>query len=406
MLVTLKWLLVVSFVLASSAVVSRARLGEADSSTGRRATVELTTETTARQIAEITGLPTPLLGEALGLQSPDDFGRSLGDLGLSPEEARQRIGSTRALASEQASKNWQMIVAKFGAWAVFLCAVFVLLRRRLITARARLALLALSVAVFGVFFGPSQSPMGTVKDAVALWGRDHVVFLPRMLALTIFLLGVLLANKFICAWGCQFGVLQDLVFRLGRDRLDRKGSVRQAKAPFVISNAIRIAFFAAFATAALAWRTDLIEPIDPFRIYSPASVGLFGGSFLGLLLVASVFVYRPWCHFLCPFGLIGWVAESASLTHIRVDYDTCVACQQCARACPSTVMEAILKQDRAIPDCFACGVCVKVCPTRSIGFGAGQRTAPPPGKFPATALSVRSDTSRQADTEKETPTEK
>ena len=78
---------------------------------------------------------------------------------------------------------------------------------------------------------------------------------------------------------------------------------------------------------------------------------------------------------------MGWVAESASVTHIRVNYDTCIACQQCARACPSTVMEAILKQERAIPDCFACGVCVTTCPTQSITFGAGRRAMPPTGKF-------------------------
>ncbi len=69
--------------------------------------------------------------------------------------------------------------------------------------------------------------MGTIKDAIALFGAKGVIFPPRMIALTVFLLLVVLANKFICAWGCQVGTLQDLIFRLNRNKLDTKGSLRQ-----------------------------------------------------------------------------------------------------------------------------------------------------------------------------------
>jgi polyferredoxin len=387
MVVLIRWLVVVSLVLGLSAIVSQVRAGEGEGAR-TRTPLALTPDTTVQEIAEASEVPLPLLVQALSLQSPDDVTRSLADLGIAPAKAQERIRATKALAGEQSSKNWRMIVAKFALWATFLSVAYALLRRRLITPRMRLALLASSVVVFGIVFGPSQSPMGTVKDAVALWGRDHVVFLPRMLAFALFLLGVLLANKFICAWGCQFGVLQDLLFRVGRDRLDRKGAIPQAKPPFVVSNSVRAAFFVIFVIAALAWANDLIEPIDPFKVYSPRSIGVVGGVFLGLLLGLSAFVYRPWCHFLCPFGLIGWIAESASLNHVRVNYDTCIACQQCARACPSTVMEAILKQAQAIPDCFACGVCLTTCPTRSISFGMGRRASPPPGNSAAEGRSV------------------
>ncbi len=362
--VFIKWFLVVCLVIALSAMASRVRTGEAEVQT-TGTPLALTPETTVQDIAEASGMPPPMLGKALNLQGPDDLSRSLKDLGITPAEARERIRAAKALASEHASKNWRMIVAKFILWAIFLTIVYLLLRRRRVTPKVRLALLALSVAIFGIVFGSSQSPMGTVKDAIVLWGRYHVIFFPRMIALALFLLGVLLANKFICGWGCQFGVLQDLLFRLNRDRRDRKGIIPQAKPPFVVSNAVRIAFFVVFVIAALAWATDLIEPLDPFKAYNPASIALLGGAFLALVLAASVFIYRPWCHFLCPFGLVGWVAESA------------------ARACPSTAMGAILKQDRTIPDCFSCGVCLMICPTQSITLSAGQRAAPPPGKFDA-----------------------
>ena len=64
-----------------------------------------------------------------------------------------------------------------------------------------------------------------------------------------------------------------------------------------------------------------------------------------------------------------------------MDYDKCIACQACSKACPSNVMDAILKQDRVVPDCFSCGTCMEVCPAKAISFEAGKRQKPPEGKF-------------------------
>ncbi|MBU3947481.1 MAG: 4Fe-4S binding protein [Proteobacteria bacterium] len=74
---------------------------------------------------------------------------------------------------------------------------------------------------------------------------------------------------------------------------------------------------------------------------------------------------------------IGWLVEKASLVRISVNYETCIACQKCATACPSTVMDAILKRNKTtIPDCFACYTCREVCPTDSISFSSRKRTLP------------------------------
>jgi polyferredoxin len=227
--------------------------------------------------------------------------------------------------------------------------------------------------------------MGTVKDAIALFGKSGAVFPPRMIALTIFLLMVFTANKFICSWGCQFGAFQDFIFRLNRDGKDRKGIIRQVKPPFVLTNAVRIAFFAAFILAAFLWGADLIEPVDPFRTFAPAKLALLGILSVALLSVLSLLIYRPWCHFFCPFGLVGWVIEKKSWFKINVNYETCIACEACAQACPSTVMNTILKQEHVTADCFSCGTCIETCPTQSIRFESGRRNKPPEGKFKAAA---------------------
>ena len=122
--------------------------------------------------------------------------------------------------------------------------------------------------------------------------------------------------------------------------------------------------------------------IDPFKVFKPAALGLYGGIFLGALLAASLFIYRPWCHLFCPFGLAGWMVEKVSLVKIKVNYEACIACRKCVAACPSTVMGAILKRGtKTIPDCFACYACREECPTDSISFSTGKRTQPPADFF-------------------------
>jgi polyferredoxin len=245
--------------------------------------------------------------------------------------------------------------------------------------------------------GSDPSPMGTIKDAMVLLGSRGVIFPPRLTAFGVFLLMVIVANKFICSWGCQLGTLQDAIFRLNRDKQDRKGLVRQFKVPFAISNGVRLAFFAVIVALAFFWATDIVEEIDPFKTFKPQTLGLAGVAFVGVTLVLSLFTWRPWCHFLCPFGLVGWVAEKVSLFKIQVDYDKCVACQTCEKACPSTVMGAILKRDRMIPDCFSCGTCIETCPAKAISFRAGKRSKPPVGKFAADNGTVKAQIIKQSE---------
>ena len=327
-------------------------------------------------------LPSELLKEVFALSSKEQLQQTLSQTGLSLEEIDAKVKKSAALEAEHATKDWMKIFPKFILWAAFLFMAFSLLRKGKITPKLRKGLLFAALVLFGVVLGADPSPMGTVKDAFVLFGKSGAIFPPRLIAFAIMLVGgVFVANKFLCSWGCQIGTLQDLIFRFNRDDKDRKGLWPQYKIPFAISNGIRIAFFAALGLGAFVWATDIIDPIDPFKIYKPAVLGVTGIVFLAVLLVASLFVYRPWCHLFCPFGLVGWLAEKVSIYKIKVDYDACTACEVCTKACPSMAMEGILKQKQTVPDCFACGNCLDVCPVNAVSFASGKRAKPPEGKF-------------------------
>ena len=340
-------------------------------------------EMTLAQFGQANNLANPVLKTVFDLHVKGDLRKKLGEFNLTDEQIRKKIQGAAALNAEEESKYWIKILIKFASWIVFLIAAFILMRKGRITPRLRKGLYLGAVAVFGIILGSDPSAMGTVKDAITLYASKGVFFPPRMIALTVFLLMVLVANKFICSWGCQAGVLQDLIFRLNRNEKDTKGILRQYKPPFVVTNTFRILFFGVFTLIAFLWSVDIIEYIDPFKIYKPMALGIFGLSFVGLLFVSSLFIYRPWCHLFCPFGLVGWLLEKVSVFRIKVSYETCISCEACARACPSTVMNAILKRENVIPDCFACANCINVCPTDSVLLASGRRDMPPAGKFDA-----------------------
>jgi NAD-dependent dihydropyrimidine dehydrogenase PreA subunit len=336
---------------------------------------------TLKEFGQANSLPNHVLREIFGLQTPSELQKKLSAYGT-VEQIRAMVTKKRALASEHETKNWLKIVIKFALWFVFLTAVFVYFIKRKVDAKIRITTLAVSVFIFGIIMGSDPSPMGTVKDAIHLYGAAGAVFPPRMIALTLFLMIVLIANKYICAWGCQAGVLQDLIFRINQTAKRKAVISKQVKVPFIISNSIRILFLFIFTVVSFLWGLDIIDPIDPFKLFKPLYLTLAGIAFIGVLLITSLFIYRPWCHFFCPFGLVGWLVEKLSRIRISVDYDTCIACQKCVSACPSTVMGAILKQNKkTIPDCFACYTCRDVCPTGSISFSTRKRSQPPSGHF-------------------------
>ncbi|MBN2570787.1 MAG: 4Fe-4S binding protein [Ignavibacteriales bacterium] len=326
-------------------------------------------------------IPNEVISKVFKIQTKYDFEKDINSFNINIDQIKTEINKNLAIYSENQSKNWLKIYLKFFLWFIFLIFIFIITKKSLVNSKNRKWLYLISIVIFGVVMGSDPSPMGTIKDAIVLFGKSNVVFIPRIIALIIFLSLVILANKFICSWGCQFGVLQDFIFRINKTKKQNNSIFKQFKIPFIVTNSIRILFFLIFSVIAIAWAFDIIEWYDPFKIFNPTVIDVISYIFIPTILVLSLFVYRPWCHLFCPFGLIGWLAEKISIFKIKVNYETCIGCEACVKSCPSNVMSTILKRDKIIPDCFACSSCINVCPTNSIKFDTGKREKPPDGKF-------------------------
>lgn len=326
-------------------------------------------------------IPASVQADVFALHQPGDTIRPVDGFGFTPNQLAARTKAGIAQYEEEHSMNRLKFTLHCIAALLFSFVVIRMLRLGRVTPKRRKFLYLAAVVIFGFGFASNPSPMGPLRDTIALFANPVEVVHPRLFALLTFLLFVVIANKSICAWVCQFGVLQDLLFRLNRNPADNRGILRQYKIPFPVANGVRLVFFIAISGCSFLWAFNLIGWIDPFNIFNPVEFTTVGSMAAAAILLLSVFIYRPWCHFFCPFGLAGWLFERRSIIKIRVDYGNCTACNLCSAGCPSDVMDAILRGGRSIPDCFACGTCITECPTGAISFSAGKRALPPPGKF-------------------------
>jgi polyferredoxin len=167
---------------------------------------------------------------------------------------------------------------------------------------------------------------------------------------------VVASNRSICGWGCQLGLLQDALYRLP----SKKVNTSRHKTLWT-----RVLFFIGFIGLLFLNGLNILGVLNPFAIFQ-LNITLINGVVLLGIALGSVFFYRPWCRFLCPFGLVGLVAEQFSVFHPRINDEKCVNCMQCVKACPTGAMRDFYEKNQFHNDCYACGACIEACKVGAI----------------------------------------
>ena len=250
-----------------------------------------------------------------------------------------------------------IIISKLALWAVTITAATVLLRRKRIDTRTRTMFMVAGVIVFGFIYGGisklNPNPMTSVGNIVLiLTGMPVEVPLTlSIVLLTVMLVLTVASNRSICGWGCQLGLMQDLLY---------KAPVPKRDVSLKVSLVTRTAFLVAMVAGAAVWGVNLLGLMNPFGVFQ-LQFTLVSGAVLLAIVGSSMVFYRPWCRLFCPFGLAGWAAEQFSLQKPTVNRDACTDCQACVRACPGGAMKDFYEGNRVHADCFACGACIEAC---------------------------------------------
>ena len=237
-----------------------------------------------------------------------------------------------------------------------------------------IACLVLSVAVAGFFLGKSPNPMeGAVKVFKSMVGLypDPVA---KVAALLFFVVLAVVGNKLICGWACPFGSLQELLYSI-----PVLMKIRRRKLPFALTNTIRAGLFVVmllllFGIVGGRRGTVVYHYVNPFGLFNRDFDSVSVVMTIVIALVAAVFVYRPFCQLVCPFGFISWFVERFSIARVRVDRERCTECGACIKACPCEAAEGIVSAKKLPADCFSCARCLSVCPVDAIRYGVRDKS--------------------------------
>lgn len=188
------------------------------------------------------------------------------------------------------------------------------------------SLSVVSVLYYGFFRSGCVCSVGSIQNVV-LAMTDSSYHLPWYVLL-IFILPIIFAvffGRVFCSGVCPLGALQELV-NVRNFRLSRAVSATLSIIPWV---------YLAFTILYAATRSQfLICRFDPFigifRLGGDMGMIIFGIS----LLVLSVFVGRPFCQFLCPYGALLSIFSSLSWKRMEITEKQCINCALCDKSCP------------------------------------------------------------------------
>lgn len=231
------------------------------------------------------------------------------------------------------------------------------------TRNLRGLILIISLVVLGFYVGGCPCPVMSLH---------HVIFAIAGISFhwtgMIWFFGLLivsyLVGKVWCGWVCHLGALQEFLYLPGKIK------ILQSERSQKIMRWIRIGFFIALIVQILIKRTNLFKTIDPFRVaFNLHSANITGWILLGLLLISSYFMYRPFCKTVCPIGLIlGWVSKIPGAS-ILAPASGCSGCSVCDSSCDINAItrdNKISKIDNQ--ECIACGNCVSDCKICNMQF--------------------------------------
>ena len=238
------------------------------------------------------------------------------------------------------------------------------------------ASLTLAVAVCGFALGKSPNPMeSTVKVFKSLVGLYPSVA-AKVWAFVFFAVLALVGSKMICGWACPFGALQELIYHLPILR-----ALKKRRVPFLVSNTIRGVLFIVTLLVLLGivgGREGFViyHYVNPFNLFNFDIESVSVGATIVVALIVSFGFYRPFCQFVCPFGLLSWLLERASIFRVKINRSRCTNCGACDSVCPLDAARDRVAGKMFPADCFSCARCLNVCPVDAIHYGlVGKKLA-------------------------------
>lgn len=179
---------------------------------------------------------------------------------------------------------------------------------------------------FGFWRKGCVCSIGAIQNVtLSFFSHDYTIPLVVVAFFVLPLIVALFFGRTFCAAVCPLGAIQDAVV------------LKPVKVPRWLGETLSIIPYLYLGLAVLFAATGagfLICQYDPFvgffRFGATFNMMLFGG----FVLLLGTVVGRPYCRFLCPYGVVlNWMSR-LSRKHVSITPTECINCRLCEDSCP------------------------------------------------------------------------
>ncbi len=191
--------------------------------------------------------------------------------------------------------------------------------------------------------------------------ESSVVLMIIVFTTTLFL------GPLFCGWICPMGTFQEWIGKVGKKVLKKKYN---RFIPYSIDKYLRflrygILTWVIYMTAVSGQL--IFQDFDPYYTlfqFWTGEVAITGFITLGIVIILSLFVERPFCKYACPYGAVLGVFNLFRLIPLRRNTSTCINCKACDRACPMNISVSTSGKvrDHQCISCYECTSDDGACP--------------------------------------------
>ena len=189
------------------------------------------------------------------------------------------------------------------------------------------------------------------------------------------LISALLLRSAFCGWICPLGFIQDVIHAFSAwlqkrfvpiRKFFRALAQRGQPAWMFLDKYLRYIKYGVLiwaVTGAAIYGVMVFRDYDPWSALINMAEWTFtpGLVVLGLTLIGSLFIERPWCRYACPLGAASGLLGKLSPVHLERESAACTSCKICTKACPMG-LEVHTATTITSVDCMSCLECVGACP--------------------------------------------
>jgi polyferredoxin len=211
---------------------------------------------------------------------------------------------------------------------------YLVLKKR--SRKAIFALTVFSLIYFGFYRKGCVCSIGAIQNIVlSFFDPGYAVPFVVLLFFLLPLVFTVFFGRTFCAAVCPLGAIQDVVL------------LRPFSMPSWLENVLRLLAYLYLGAAVLFAATGsafIICRYDPFvsffRLSGNINVLILGVCFL----IIGMFIGRPYCRFLCPYGIILRQLSRISKWRVTITPDECIKCRLCEDSCPFGAVEKPVEQ--------------------------------------------------------------